>query len=244
MVAVISGGARGIGKGIALSLASKGIDIAFCYNSSHDCAEATLRELREYGVRVNNYRCDIGNYKQCERFINDVINDFERIDVLVNNAGVINDAPLVLMSEEQFDDVMNTNIKGTFNLTKFCIKHMMHQRGGSIVNISSISGIIGIAGQANYSASKAAMIGFTNAISKEYGRYGIRCNVIAPGFIGTEMTEGLPEKRKKEIIRSTPLKKVGRIEDVANLVCFLVSDQGSFITGEVIRIDGGLAIGF
>lgn len=242
MVAVISGGSRGIGKGIAKEFATKGIDIAFCYCDDKICAEQTVIELRALGIKAQGYICDISDYMQCETFIMNVLKDFGQIDILINNAGIVDDAPLVLMTEKQFERVMDVNMKGVYHLTKLCMPYIKRQDSGRVINISSISGLIGIEGQANYSASKAAVIGFTKAVAKEYGRYGVTCNVIAPGFIDTDMPKDLTEKRKEEIINSTLLKRIGSVEDIAGIACFLASNKASYITGEVIRVDGGLAI--
>ncbi len=242
MVVLISGGSRGIGKAIAKAFAKERKDIVICYRDNRELAEKVVYELRSFGVKVRAYCCDVSDIEQCKNFICNVKKDFGQVDILVNNAGIVEDAPLVLMTENQFKQVIDVNIKGVFHLTKLCMPFIKESKAGRLINISSISGIVGIEGQSNYAASKAAVIGFTKTIAKEYGKYGVTCNAIAPGYIDTDMPKELSAERKKEIIDCTLLKRIGRPNDIAELVVFLASDKASFITGEVIKIDGGLSL--
>jgi 3-oxoacyl-[acyl-carrier protein] reductase len=239
-VALITGASKGIGRGIAKQFAEQGSDVAFTYLSSVEQGETLVAELETFGIKARGYRSDASDYKQAEELINHVASDFGKIDTLVNNAGITRDTLLMRMTEEQWDDVIRINLKSVFNLTKAISKIMMKQRNGSIINISSIVGIKGNAGQANYAASKAGMIGFTKSIALELGSRGIRCNALAPGFIETEMTGKLKEEVVKSWIDTIPLKRAGTAEDVANACIFFASDMSSYITGQTLTVCGGM----
>ncbi len=240
-VALITGASRGIGKGIAEKFAEQGADIAFSFASSVEKARAFEDELsKKYGVKVKGYQSNAGSYADAEKLVNDVLADFGKMDVLVNNAGITRDTLLMRMSEEQWDEVINTNLKSAFNLTKASLKPFLKQKFGSIINMTSVVGIMGNAGQANYAASKAGMIGFTKSVAKELGSRNIRCNAVAPGFIETEMTAALGEETIKAWAEQIPLKRGGSTDDVANLCLFLASDLSTYITGQTINVDGGM----
>ncbi|MDQ3049660.1 MAG: 3-oxoacyl-[acyl-carrier-protein] reductase [Bacteroidota bacterium] len=237
---LITGASRGIGRGIALALAQHGSDVAFTFLSSPDKAAELEQELAGFGIKAKGYRSDAADFKAAEDLIAQVLTDFGRIDVVVNNAGITRDNLLMRMSEEHFDEVIRTNLKSVFNITKAVQKTMLKERKGSIINISSVVGVKGNAGQANYAASKAGIIGFTKSIALELGSRNIRCNAIAPGFIETEMTGVLNPDVVKQWRESIPLKRGGTPEDVANLVVFLASDMSGYITGQVVNVDGGM----
>lgn len=239
-VTLITGASRGIGRGMALELAKHGSSVAFTYLSSPDKAAELEKELSTFGIKAKGYKSDASDFKAAEELIAAVLNDFGRIDVVVNNAGITRDNLLMRMSEEHFDEVIRTNLKSVFNITKAVQKSMLKERKGSIINISSVVGVKGNAGQANYAASKAGIIGFTKSIALELGSRNIRCNAIAPGFIETEMTAVLNPDVVKQWREAIPLKRGGTPEDVANLVVFLASDMSSYITGQVINVDGGM----
>jgi 3-oxoacyl-[acyl-carrier protein] reductase len=238
--AIITGASRGIGREIAEVFAKNGADIAFTYLSSVEKGEALEKELAQYGTKVKGFRSDASDFASADQLAKDVVAEFGRIDVLVNNAGITRDNLLMRMSEEQWDEVIRINLKSVFNLTKACQRTMLKQRSGSIINMSSVVGVKGNAGQANYSASKAGIIGFTKSIALELGSRNIRSNAIAPGFIETEMTDALDEKMVQEWRNAIPLKRGGTGEDVANLTLFLASDLSTYITGQVINVDGGM----
>ena len=240
---LITGASRGIGKGIAEVFAKNGSNIAFTFASSVEKAKAFEEELSaKYGVKVKGYQSDAADYNAAMALADQVVADFGSIDVLINNAGITRDTLLMRMSEEQWDDVMNTNLKSTFNLTKACLKTFLKNRAGSIINMSSIVGLTGNAGQSNYAASKAGMIGFTKSMAKELGSRNVRCNAIAPGFIETEMTASLDAEVKKQWIDTIPLKRGGSIDDVANACLFLASDMSTYITGQTINVCGGMVV--
>lgn len=239
-IALVTGGSRGIGASIVEHLVKEGADVAFTYLSSPDRATALVDQLQSHGVRVKAYQSNASDHTQCKDLITQVIQDFGRIDILVNNAGITRDNLLVRMTEEQWDEVLDSNLKSAFNLCKYVLTPMMRQRSGSIINISSVVGVFGNAGQANYAASKAGMIGFTKSIAKEVASRNIRCNAIAPGFIETEMTHVLDEKTKENFLKSIPLGRLAQASEVAQVVSFLASDQSSYITGQVISVCGGL----
>ena len=239
-VTLITGASKGIGRGIALQFAQHGSNVAFTYLSSVAQGEALVAELEAFGIKAKGYRSDASEYKQAEDLINFVESDFGKIDILVNNAGITKDTLLMRMSEEQWDDVIRINLKSVFNTTKAITKLMMKQRSGSIINITSIVGIKGNAGQSNYAASKAGMIGFTKSIALELGSRGIRCNAVAPGFIATEMTEKLNDDVVKGWLNTIPLKRAGTTDDVANACIFLASDMSSYITGQTLTVCGGM----
>lgn len=241
-IALITGGSRGIGAAIVRKLASEGAAIAFTYVSdrSKESSDALLKECKEFGVEVKAYQSDAGSFEAAELLVKDVIQDFGAIDILVNNAGITRDTLMLRMTEEQWDQVIHTNLKSVFNLTKHALRPMLKARKGSIINMSSVVGVFGNAGQANYSASKAGIIGFSKSIAKEVGSRNIRCNAIAPGFIETDMTDELDEKTKEAFLAGIPLKRLGTGEEVADLVLFLASDNSCYISGQVISICGGL----
>ena len=239
-VALITGGSRGIGESIVLQYAKEGADIAFTYVSSAEKAEAVVNAAEKFGVKVMAYKSDASDYNQAESLINDIISVFGKIDILINNAGITKDTLMLRMSEEQWDQVIDVNLKSVFNLTKHVLKPMMKQKAGSIINMSSVVGVFGNAGQANYAASKAGIIGFSKSIAKEVGSRNIRCNVIAPGFIETDMTHVLTDDQKKAYVDSIPSKRLGAGEDVANACVFLGSDMSMYISGQIISVCGGL----
>lgn len=239
-VAIVTGATRGIGKAIAELFADHGATVVFTYVSSDEKAKALEADLLAKGVKAKGYKFDVANYVDCENMINDVVKDFERVDVVVNNAGITRDTLLMRMSEEQWDEVINTNMKSVFNMTKAVQRTMLKQRNGSIINMSSVVGVKGNAGQSNYAASKAGILGFTKSIALELGSRNIRCNAIAPGFIETEMTGVLDENMVQQWRDAIPLKRGGNPEDVANLALFLASSMSAYITGQVINVDGGM----
>jgi len=238
--AIITGASRGIGKGIAETFAKHGANIAFTYLSSVEKGQALENELAALGIKAKGYRSDAADFKAAEELVNNVVTDFGTVDILINNAGITRDNLLMRMTEQQWDEVMNANLKSIFNLTKAIQRPMLKQRKGSIVNMSSVVGIKGNAGQTNYSASKAGIIGFTKSVALELGSRNIRCNAIAPGFIETEMTSALDPKVVEQWKQSIPLKRGGTAEDVANLAMFLGSDLSGYITGQVITVCGGM----
>ncbi len=240
-VSFITGASRGIGKAIAKKFAEQGSNIAFTYFSSAEKALELEKNLTSLGIKAKGYKCNAASYTETEKTVSAIIQDFGHIDILVNNAGITKDGLIIRMKEEDWDNVLSTNLKSVFNTTKAIAPLFMKQRQGTIINISSIVGIKGNAGQANYAASKAGIIGFSKSIALELGVRNIRCNVIAPGWIETDMTEDLPGKYKTEIIRYISLKRVGKAEEIAKGALFLASDMSSYITGQVIQIDGGLA---
>lgn len=238
--ALVTGASRGIGRAIALKFAQEGADVAFTYLSSAEKAKALEEELKKEGVKVVGYRSDAAQYSSAEELINQVTAEFGGIDILVNNAGITRDGLLMRMNEEQWDEVINTNLKSVFNLTKAAVRVFMKQRSGSIINITSVVGISGNAGQANYAASKAGVIGFTKSVALELGSRNIRCNALAPGFIETEMTSELDPKTVEGWKENIPLKRGGKPEEVADCAVFLGSDLSGYITGQVFQVDGGM----
>lgn len=239
-VALVTGGSRGIGEAICLRLAENGSNVAFTYHSSAERAAAIVAKLEALGVQAKAYKSDAASYTESETLINEVIKDFGKIDTLVNNAGITKDNLLLRMSESDFDSVIKTNLNSVYNLTKHAIRHMMKARNGSIINLSSIVGITGNPGQANYSASKAGIIGFTKSVAQELGSRNIRCNAIAPGFIETEMTHGLTEETKGKYLQNIPLGRFGKGEEVADVVVFLASHMGNYVSGQVLSVCGAL----
>lgn len=238
--ALVTGATRGIGKGIALAFAKQGANVAFTYVSSEEKAKALEIELESLGVKAKGYKSDAADFKAADELVTTVVTDFGTIDVLINNAGITRDTLLMRMSEQQWDEVMNANLKSVFNLTKAVQRPMLKAKKGSIINMSSVVGIKGNAGQSNYSASKAGIIGFTKSIALELGSRNIRSNAVAPGFIETEMTGALDEKVIQQWRDGIPLKRGGSAEDVANLCVFLASDMSSYITGQCINVCGGM----
>lgn len=237
---LITGATRGIGKQIAITLAKQGYNIALNYRKENEELENTKKEIEEIGVQVLAVKGDVANFEDCEKFVKQTIERFEQIDVLVNNAGITKDMLLMRMKKEDFEQVIDTNLVGTFNVTKNVVPYMMKARSGRIINISSVVGISGNAGQTNYSASKAGIIGFTKSLAKEIASRNILVNAVAPGFIETNMTDVLKDDVKQEIAKNIPLKRMGTAQDVANVVKFLASDDSSYITGQVINVDGGM----
>ena len=238
--ALITGATRGIGKQIAITLAKQGYNIALNYRKENEELENTKIEIEKIGVQVLAVKGDVANFENCENFVKQVIERFGQIDVLVNNAGITKDMLLMRMKKEDFEQVIDTNLVGTFNVTKNVVPYMMKARSGRIINISSVVGISGNAGQTNYSASKAGIIGFTKSLAKEIASRNILVNAVAPGFIETNMTDVLKDDVKQEIAKNIPLKRMGTTQDVANVVKFLASDDSSYITGQVINVDGGM----
>ena len=239
-VAIITGASRGIGSGIAKVFAEQGADVAFTYSSSVESAMALENELNALGIKAKGYQSNAANFDEAQKLVDDVMVDFGNIDILINNAGITKDNLLMRMSEEDFDAVININLKSVFNMTKAVQKIMLKNRKGSIVNMSSVVGVKGNAGQANYAASKAGMNGFTKSIALELGSRNIRCNAIAPGFIETEMTAKLNEDVVKGWREAIPLKRGGTPEDVANVCVFLASDMSAYVTGQIMNVDGGM----
>jgi len=241
-VALVTGAARGIGRMIALRFAEEGADVAFTDLSRDDNMETLEKELVALGVKGKGYVSDASDYEQTHQLVDQVVAEFEKVDVLVNNAGITRDTLLMRMDEEMWDLVIKVNLKSVFNFTKAVQKYMLKARTGSIINMSSVVGVNGNAGQANYSASKAGILGFTKSIAKELGSRSVRCNAIAPGFIITEMTGKLPENVKEEWIKSIPLKRGGLPEDVANVSVFLASELSSYMTGQTLQVCGGMSV--
>lgn len=239
-IALITGASKGIGRGIALSFAEHGANIAFTYLSSVEKGEALEKELESLGVKAKGFRSDASDFAQAEKLVNDVVEEFGTLDILVNNAGITKDTLLMRMSEEMWDQVINVNLKSCFNTVKAATRTFMKQKSGSIINMSSVVGLKGNAGQGNYAASKAGIIGFTKSVALELGSRGIRSNAIAPGFIETEMTDALDEKTVQSWRDAIPLRRGGSVEDVANACVFLASDMSAYITGQVIQVDGGM----
>ena len=237
---IITGASRGIGKGIALTLASHGANIAFSYSKSVDLASDLVSQITHLGVNCKAYKSNAASFEESQKLVDDVLNDFDTFDILINNAGIKKDNLLMRMSETDFDKVIDVNLKSVFNMVKAAQRVFLKKKSGSIINISSIVGVKGNAGQSNYAASKAGIIGFSKSIALELGSRNIRSNVVAPGFIETEMTAELSEDIINNWIQGIPLKRGGKPEDVANLCLFLASDLSTFITGQVINVDGGM----
>lgn len=238
--AIITGASRGIGKAIALAFAAEGANIAFTDLRRDENMESLEQEIKSLGLHCIGYASDASDYTQCEQAVDQVIRDFGQADILVNNAGITRDNLLMRMSEADWDLVIRVNLKSAFNMTKAVQKYMLKQRSGSIINMSSVVGVAGNAGQSNYSASKAGLIGFTKSIAQELGSRNVRCNAIAPGFIETEMTAKLPEDVREVWIRQIPLRRGGKPEDVAKVSVFLASDLSAYVTGQVIHVCGGM----
>ena len=240
--AVITGASRGIGRAIALELAKHGANVVVNYRNSVDAVAQVVKEIEALGVKVLAIQADISIYSDVENMMKKCAQEFGSIDILVNNAGITKDGLLMRMKEEDFDSVININLKGAFNCTRHVSAIMLKQRSGRIINISSVTGITGNAGQVNYSAAKAGIIGMTKSVAREFGGRGVTCNAVAPGYIQTDMTETLPTKVKDAIMSTIPLKRLGSPEDVANVVAFLATDEASYITGQVINVDGGMVM--
>lgn len=241
-IAVVTGAGRGIGRGIALALAREGAMVVVNYNGSKEKAEEVVAEIEKTGGKAVAIQCNVSDFEQAKEFYAGIVKEYGQIDILVNNAGITRDNLIMKMSEEEFRDVIQTNLAGTFNGIKFVSRPMMKKRYGHIINIASVSGVIGNMGQANYSASKAGVIGLTKAMAKELATRNITVNAIAPGFIATEMTDKLSDSVKEEACKTIPFGKFGSVEDVAEAVVFLASDKAKYITGQVLCVDGGIAM--
>lgn len=241
-VALVTGASRGIGSAIAKSLAREGAFVLVNYNGSKEKAEAVVAEIKAAGGDAAALQCDVSDFTACGEMIESCMKTYGHVDILVNNAGITRDNLLMKMSEADFDAVIDTNLKGAFNTIRHMSRYFLKQRAGSIINISSVSGVIGNAGQANYSASKAGIIGLTKSVARELSKRGITCNAVAPGFIETEMTEQMPESAKEAVKQQIPLQRTGKTEDIAEVVAFLASEKASYITGQVISVDGGMSI--
>ena len=240
--AVVTGGSRGIGLAIAKKLAENGANIAILFVGDPEEGDSAKAELEKLGVKAERYFCDVSDFEESKKVVDEVISEFGGIDILINNAGITRDKLVLNMDEKDFDAVIDVNLKGVFNMIKHTYKHFMKKRAGRIVSTSSIVGLVGNAGQANYAASKAGIIGLTKSVARELAGRGVTVNAVAPGYIGTDMTSALPEKVKESMKAQIPAKRIGTPEDVANVVAFLCSDAAAYVTGEVIRVDGGLAI--
>ena len=238
--ALVTGASRGIGRAIALRLAEDGANVAVIYAGSADKAEAVVNEITALGVNAKAYRCNVADSAAVNETVKAVTNDLGKIDILVNNAGITRDGLMLRMKDEDFDAVLDTNLKGAFNMIRACYSGFIRKKSGRIINISSVSGIMGNAGQANYSASKAGVIGLTKSVARELASRGITCNAVAPGFIQTDKTENFGDNNP--LLNSIPLGRMGKPEDIAAAVAFLASDSAAYITGEVLKVDGGLAI--
>ena len=241
-IAVVTGAGRGIGRGIALALAREGAMVVVNYNGSKERAEEVVRTIEEAGGKAAAIQCNISDFEAAKEFFANVVKEYGKIDILVNNAGITKDNLMMKMSEEEFQSVIQTNLAGTFHGVKFVTRPMMKQRQGRIINIASVSGVIGNMGQANYSASKAGVIGLTKAAAKELAARNITVNAVAPGFVATEMTDVLSDSVKEAAVATIPLGRFGEVEDIAETVVFLASDKAKYITGQVICVDGGIAI--
>lgn len=239
-VALVTGASRGIGREIALNLAKKGATVIINYMGSEEKAREVAELICENGGAAEIYGCDVSDFEQCGIMISDIIKKYGRLDILVNNAGITRDGLLMKMSEEDFSRVLDVNLKGAFNTIRHASRYFLKQRGGRIINISSVSGVAGNAGQANYSAAKAGIIGLTKSVAKELGSRGITANAVAPGFIETDMTDAMPEKAKEAVKTQITLGRIGKPADVAGAVAFLASEEASYITGQVIAVDGGM----
>jgi len=241
-VALVTGGGRGIGRAIVFALADAGATVAFTYKNSTAAAEEIVRELTGKGLTVTAYQSDAAMTQEASTVVESVIKEFGRLDILVNNAGITRDGLLLRMSEEDWDRVLDNNLKSVFNFTKAACRHMMGQRAGKIVNLTSVVGIRGNAGQANYAASKAGIVGFTKSIAKEVGSRNIQVNAVAPGFVDTDMTAALTAEQKKALADTIPLRRTAKPEEIAAVVRFLVSPEAEYITGQVIAVDGGMTM--
>ena len=241
-VALVTGAGRGIGRQIALTLAAQNAFVIVNYNGSKDQAEETVSEIKAAGGDAVSYKCNVSDFEECQQMITAIIKEYKHIDILVNNAGITRDGLIMKMSEDDYDAVLDTNLKGTFNTIRHMSRYLLKQKSGRIINISSVSGILGNAGQANYSASKAGVIGLTKAVARELASRGITVNAVAPGFVDTDMTDALSDSAKENLISQIPLGRTGKPQDIANAVLFLASDAAGYITGQVLSVDGGMAI--
>ena len=241
-IALVTGAGRGIGREIALTLAKNGATVIVNYNGSKASADEVVAEIEKNGGSAEAMQCNVSDFAASEEFVKQVLVKYKKVDILVNNAGVTRDNLIMRMSEEDYDAVLDTNLKGAFNMIRHLSRSFIKQRGGKIINISSVSGVLGNAGQANYSASKAGLIGLTKSVAREFASRGINVNAVAPGFIDTDMTKNMTEEAKKELNGMIPMGKMGSTKDIAELVMFLAGDNANYITGQVICVDGGMAI--
>ena len=241
-IALITGAGRGIGRAIAIALAKEGAEVVINYNGSEERAKEVKQTIEENGGKASIYKCNVSDFAACEAMIKDTVKEYGHLDILVNNAGITKDGLIMKMKEEDFDSVLNVNLKGTFNTIRHSARQMLKQRSGKIINISSVSGILGNVGQANYAASKAGVIGLTKTMARELGSRGITVNAIAPGFVDTEMTEVLSEEIRENACKQIILGRFGKPEDIANTAVFLASDKADYITGQVISVDGGMNV--
>lgn len=241
-VALVTGAGRGIGRAVALALAGYGADVIVNYNGSQEKAEEVVAKITAMGRKAQAVQCSVADGAACERMITDILAQFGHIDILVNNAGITKDNMVMKMTGEDFDAVIDTNLKGTFNMVKYMYRPFLKQKSGRIINLSSVSGVLGNAGQVNYSASKAGVIGLTKSLARELASRNITVNAVAPGFIATDMTDKMTDSAKEATLAQIPLKRIGRPEDIAETVAFLASDKAAYITGQVISVDGGMAM--
>ena len=241
-IALITGAGRGIGRAIAIALAKEGAEVVINYNGSEERAKEVKQTIEENGGKASIYKCNVSDFAACEAMIKDIVKEYGHLDILVNNAGITKDNLVIKMSEEDFDAVMDTNLKGTFNTIKHMYRPFLKQRAGRIINLSSVSGVLGNAGQANYAASKAGVIGLTKSVARELAARNITVNAVAPGYIDTDMTQAMTEAAREATLAQIPLRRVGTPKDIAETVAFLASDRASYITGQVISVDGGMAI--
>lgn len=241
-IVLITGAGRGIGRAIAIALAKEGAEVVINYNGSEERAKEVKQTIEENGGKASIYKCNVSDFVACEVMIKDIVKEYGHLDILVNNAGITKDGLIMKMKEEDFDSVLNVNLKGTFNTIRHSARQMLKQRSGKIINISSVSGILGNVGQANYAASKAGVIGLTKTMARELGSRGITVNAIAPGFVDTEMTEVLSEEIRENACKQIILGRFGKPEDIANTAVFLASDKADYITGQVISVDGGMNV--
>ena len=241
-IALVTGGGRGIGRAVALALAGEGAAVLVNYNGSRDRAQAVAAEIERNGGRAEAVGCDVSDFASCAKMVEDIIGRYGRVDILVNNAGVTRDNLILRMTEEEYDKVLDTNLKGAFNTIRHLSRYFLKQRCGKVINISSVSGVMGNAGQANYVASKAGLIGLTKSVARELAGKGVCVNAVAPGYILTDMTAALPEKAREGLMNMIPMGRAGRPEDVAGMVVFLAGSGSDYITGQVIHVDGGMAM--
>lgn len=241
-IALVTGASRGIGRQTAITLASYGATVIVNYNGSKEKAEEVVSVIKENGGNAATYGCNVADYAAVETMMKDIVKEYGSLDILVNNAGITKDGLLMKMTEEDYDAVLDINLKGAFNCIKHISRQMLKQKSGHIINLSSVVGVHGNAGQVNYSASKAGIIGITKSVAKELGSRGITVNAVAPGFIVTEMTDAMPEDAKAQVAESIAMKKLGNVNDVAELIAFLASDKAAYITGQVIGVDGGMGV--